>query len=73
MKFLTADATGVMLTPLVTHADIESRTMLANMNPGSLVTRLRKRLAGPAKKPRNGSSGKFKLCIELYSAWSATM
>ena len=68
---MTVPATGVIFTPEVTHADSESRRMLAIMNPGSLVTKVRRRSAGADKRPMKGISDWFKLIIAFTSKWSA--
>ena len=70
-KLMTVPAIGVIFTPEVTHADSESRSMLAIMNPGSLVTKERKRSAGADRKPMNGISDWFRLIIAFTSNGSA--
>ena len=59
-----------MFTPLVTYADKESRIRLTIINPGSLVTKLRRALAGAEIRPMKGSSGMFKLVRALMSSAS---
>ena len=54
---LNESITGFISEPEVTHAETESRMMLARMNPGSLVTKFRSTSAGAARTCSHGIRG----------------